>query len=92
MSPSPETSPTGNLDRRNFLKVTALAGGGLVIGTYLDFGLSKLEAAAGGFGGATTPPDPNAFIRISPDGKVALMAPNSEMGQGAKTALPMIIA
>ena len=89
MNNTAEILPTGNLDRRNFLKVTALAGGGLVIGTYLDFGLSTADAA---FGGAGTPPDPNAFIRISPDGKVALMAPNSEMGQGAKTALPMIIA
>src|SRR5205085_5565690 len=35
---------------------------------------------------------PNAFISITPNGAVSLIAPNSEMGQGAKTALPMIIA
>ncbi len=92
MSAVLEPPPCRELDRRSFLKISALAGGGLVIGTYLDFGTAPAEAAAGGFGGAATPPDPNVFIKISPDGKVALMAPNSEMGQGAKTALPMIIA
>lgn len=34
----------------------------------------------------------NAFLELSPDGKIVLMAPNPEIGQGVKTALPMIIA
>jgi len=89
-SPSRSTSPAPTLDRRSFIKVGALAGGGLVIGTYLRFGGSSALAQ--------TPPAasanfaPNAFIRIAPDGAVSLIAPNSEMGQGAKTALPMILA
>jgi len=48
----------------------------------------KLKRSAGG--GA--PPDPNAYIRISAGRKGCADGANSEMGQGAKTALPMIIA
>ena len=87
-SASPSPAPT--LDRRSFLKVSALAGGGFLIGTYFRFGSSAamaqaLPAAPGNF-------NPNVFISIAPSGAVSLIAPNSEMGQGAKTALPMIIA
>src|SRR5262249_14578101 len=35
---------------------------------------------------------PNAFISISTSGAVSIIAPNSEMGQGGKTSLPMIVA
>ena len=79
------------MDRRAFIKVSALAGGGLLVGTYLRFGNSPAFAAETP---AATPANfvPNAFISIAPSGAVSLIAPNSEMGQGAKTALPMIIA
>jgi len=77
------------VDRRHFIKVSALAGGGLLVGTYLRFG----EAIAY----AETAPvaenfAPNAFISIAPNGAVSIIAPNSEMGQGIKTSLPMIVA
>lgn len=77
------------LDRRAFLKATALAGGGLLVGTYIGIRPSDAFAegahAAGDFA-------PNAFITITPAGAVAIIAPNSEMGQGIKTSLPMIVA
>jgi isoquinoline 1-oxidoreductase beta subunit len=76
------------IDRRHFVKVSALAGGGLLIGTYVRPGeLDAAEplAAAADFA-------PNAFISISSSGAVSLIAPNSEMGQGVKTSLPMIVA
>jgi len=67
------------LDRREFLKVSALAGGGLLIGFRLG------SAADGAFA-------PNVFVRITPDGVVTLISKNPEVGQGIKTTFPMILA
>src|SRR5258708_18692442 len=78
------------MDRRSFIKVSALAGGGLLVGTYLRLGASSARAQS--VSGSAANFAPNAFISISPSGAVSLIAPNTEMGQGAKTALPMIIA
>jgi len=77
------------MDRRHFVKVSALAGGGILIGTHVrlaELGAAEpLTAHAADFA-------PNAFISISPSGAVSIIAPNSEMGQGIKTSLPMIVA
>jgi isoquinoline 1-oxidoreductase subunit beta len=78
------------VDRRQFIKVTALAGGGMLIGTYLRFGSSKAYAQTAPVGADAF--TPNAFISIAPNGAVSIIAPNSEMGQGIKTGLPMIVA
>jgi isoquinoline 1-oxidoreductase beta subunit len=77
------------VDRRAFIKVSALAGGGLLVGTYLRFGASEALAESVSAAGNFTP---NAFITISPAGAISIIAPNSEMGQGIKTSLPMIVA
>jgi isoquinoline 1-oxidoreductase beta subunit len=83
-----------SLDRRGFLKLSALAGGGLVLGFYLGSARRALGAdivkagdklPAGVFA-------PNAFIRIAPDGAVTIFAARPEIGQGIKTSLPMIVA
>jgi isoquinoline 1-oxidoreductase subunit beta len=74
------------IDRRSFLRVTAMAGGGMVLSLYLD---PLLPAQ----GQQPTPPlAPSAFVRISADGVVTIMAKNPEVGQGVKTMLPMLIA
>ena len=80
------------VDRRQFLRVSALAGGGLLLGTILDStGAAELLAA-----GAPKAPagefTPNAFIRLAPDGSVTIIAKNPEVGQGVKTMLPMLVA
>jgi isoquinoline 1-oxidoreductase subunit beta len=81
---------TRPVDRRAFIRVSALAGGGLLVGTYLRFGESLAFAETVPAGAASF--TPNAFISIAPSGAVSIIAPNSEMGQGIKTSLPMIVA
>ena len=76
------------MKRRDFVKVGALAGGGLLISTRVW--LRELTAAESPAPAADF--TPNAFISISSSGAVAIIAPNSEMGQGVKTSLPMIVA
>ena len=74
------------LNRRLFLQLTALAGGGLA----LDLYRSPLAAAQE----PGIPPNltPQAFIHIAPDGVVTIMARASESGQGMRNMLPMLIA
>jgi isoquinoline 1-oxidoreductase beta subunit len=75
------------LDRRSFLKVTALGAGGVLIGFE-----TEPEAKAQGRGAPAAPPDPHAYIKVAADGTVTIMAKNPEVGQGIKTMLPMLIA
>ena len=76
------------VNRRFFLRATALAGGGMMLASYID-PLAEVFAQAPPPAAALTP---NAFIRVTADGAVTIMAKNPEIGQGVKTMLPMIIA
>lgn len=77
-----------NLSRRDFLKTSVLAGGGLVLGLYLPRFGNLAEAAQQ----STSTFAPNAFIRIGTDDSVIVIVNHSEMGQGIYTALPMLVA
>jgi isoquinoline 1-oxidoreductase beta subunit len=77
------------MDRRSFLRVSGLAGGGLLLGFYLKSGARVFAAAAGETAAEFAP---NAFIRITPDNVVTIIAKNPEIGQGVKTSMPMLIA
>ncbi|HVU36239.1 MAG TPA: molybdopterin cofactor-binding domain-containing protein [Opitutaceae bacterium] len=81
------------LDRRGFLKMSAVAGGGLVLGFYLNSATRLLgaEIVNASAPGADTF-SPNALLRITPDGVVTIISKQPDMGQGTKTSLPMIIA
>ena len=77
--------------RRNFIRTSALATGGMLIGFNI---LNACKEAA-------VPPvdvsklnfkDFNAFIKIADNGYVTIFSPNPEIGQGVKTSMPMIIA
>jgi isoquinoline 1-oxidoreductase beta subunit len=84
--------PTTPVSRRDFLRVTSIAGGGLLLASYFE-PLAAFEKSVAG--SATNPfadPTLNAFVRITPDGIVTIMSKNPEVGQGIKTMLPMLIA
>ncbi|MEY4209131.1 MAG: Isoquinoline 1-oxidoreductase subunit beta [Pseudomonadota bacterium] len=64
------------IDRRTFLEVTALAGGGLLLGLHRPTVPAVASAQAG------RPPEvlaPSDFIRIAPDGAVTLTAKNRQV-------------
>ena len=67
--------------RRQFLKATALAGGGFMIG--FRFGAGEAEAAA---------LDPNAWVKLDADGAITLVCQRNEMGQDVHTSLTMLLA
>jgi len=73
---------TPTLSRRDFIRVAALAGGGFVLSYYLHGAEALLPGAT-----ADSPRtfSPNAYIKITPDGLVTIMAKNPEVGQGIKT-------
>jgi isoquinoline 1-oxidoreductase beta subunit len=74
------------INRRSFLRVSAIAGGGMIVGLYI-----KPERASAQFGN-NPKPVPGAYFRIAPDGIVTIIAKDPEVGQGVKTMLPMLIA
>ena len=76
--------------RRQFLKTSALLGGGLVIGFVVP-GAKRL-AAQPAAAAAVASFAPNAFLRIGADDSVTVLLSHSEMGQGVWTTLPMLIA
>jgi len=77
------------VSRRTFLKVSAAAGGGLLLSFILPGMIRSTEAAGAKTGASFTP---NAFLRIGRDGRVTLIMPQVEMGQGTYTSMPMLIA
>jgi isoquinoline 1-oxidoreductase subunit beta len=79
------TLPDGGITRRHFLTVTALAGGGLLLGVSLLDCAREADPTATVFA-------PDAFIRIGGDGRVTMVMPQVEMGQGTYTSIPMLIA
>ena len=82
---------TLQFSRRNFLKATSLASGGLLIGFNL-FTACKPEAKPAIDISKLNFDDFNAFIKISKEGFVTIFSPNPEIGQGVKTSMPMLIA
>ncbi|MCB9299373.1 MAG: xanthine dehydrogenase family protein molybdopterin-binding subunit [Lewinellaceae bacterium] len=77
-------------NRRSFLKTTALAGGGMMIGFSWLTGCQPAPEA-----GLEIPKEwfeINSFLKIGENGVVTIMSPNPEFGQNVKTAMPMIVA
>lgn len=76
--------------RRSFLKTSALAGGGIVIGfSWLASCNPSPEQVA------DLPKEwfeINGYLKIGDNGMVTIMSPNPEIGQNVKTSMPMIVA
>ncbi len=78
--------------RRSFLKTSALAGGGFMLG------ISWLAACKSGTSEAEVLAMPKewfdltGFLKIGENGVVTIMSPNPEIGQNVKTSMPMIVA
>ena len=84
------TGPGATLDRRSFLRMIGLAGGGLALSYYLrPAGAAEIVKGAEAVDGLFIP---NAFIQIAQSGAVTVYSARPEVGQGIKTSLPMIVA
>lgn len=84
-----------NNNRRNFIKVSAAAGGGLILGFNIIG--CKTDAKRPSFIGPELDmpeswSDINGFIKIGDNGVITIMSPNPEIGQNVKTSMPMIVA
>ena len=77
------------LDRREFLRLT---GTGLLISIAFEPLLARAAAPAGGARPAGYPADLNAYLHLGADGKVTCLVGKIEMGQGAMTSLPQLVA
>jgi isoquinoline 1-oxidoreductase beta subunit len=78
-------------NRRSFLKVSALSGGGFLLGFSMLAGFKTAENQEL----AKLPTDwneLNGYIKITSDNVIKIMSPNPEGGQGVKTSMPMIVA
>jgi isoquinoline 1-oxidoreductase beta subunit len=74
------------LTRRRFIKVCALAGGGLLLSVAVPKSRLALSKPSGGSASL------NAYVRVDSSGRVTVVMPKVEMGQGTYTSLPMLVA
>jgi isoquinoline 1-oxidoreductase subunit beta len=80
-----------NIDRRSFMKVSALAGGGMML-SFSWLAGCKPETQAEAMALPEEWFEMNAYIKIGDNGLVTLMSPNPEFGSNVKTSMPMILA
>jgi CO/xanthine dehydrogenase Mo-binding subunit len=79
------------INRRQFVVRGAVAGAGLLIGVRVTGSLALAQESAAG--AKKAPPNPFvAYVHVKPDGQISLIVAKSEMGQGIKTGLAMILA
>ncbi|WP_434569363.1 molybdopterin cofactor-binding domain-containing protein [Pseudomonas sp. Z3-8] len=93
MSRLPNDFVLSNLSRRGFLK-GASATGVLVLAA--SWGLPEAFAEEKKFGAEGMPhgavDDPKVYVSIAADGSVTVICNRSEMGQGVRTSLSMVVA
>lgn len=81
---------TTNNSRRDFLKMSAITGGGLVLG----FNWFTSDANASTVFTSVAPGDINfnSYLSIATDGTITILSPNPELGQNIITSFPMVVA
>ena len=80
------------ISRREFMKRTGHAGGGLVFALTFASACQPDEVAVGPAAKASASVAPNVYVNIRNDGIVEIYCHRSEMGQGIRTSLPQVIA
>lgn len=80
-------------NRRSFIKVSAAAGGGMLIGfSWLNGCKPNAKEMETGLAIPKEWFDINGYIKIGDTGLVTIYSPNPEIGQNVKTSMPMIVA
>ena len=80
-------------NRRKFLKLSAAAGGGMVLGfSWLTSCAPEEAEEVLELELPESWVEINGFLKIGDNGVVTIYSPNPEIGQNVKTAMPMIIA
>jgi len=98
LSPDEDGFYIANISRRDFIKSFALTGFVLAVGFPALVGADETaEPSEQGKYGADAMPhgwvdNPLVFVAIAEDGAVTIMCHRSEMGQGVRTSLPMVVA
>lgn len=81
-----------HFNRRSFIKVSAAAGGGIMIGFNWLMSCSPGNEKLGELALPDEWFDINAYLKIGNNGVVTIFSQNPEIGQNVKTAMPMIVA
>ncbi len=81
-----------SVTRRHFVVASVSAAGGLAISVAFPGLADAANIGTQTWGPDRAPNEINAFLAIDPDGSILIRSPHNEMGQGAITALPMIVA
>jgi isoquinoline 1-oxidoreductase subunit beta len=83
-------STVNKTSRRDFLKLTSLTGGGLLLG--FSWFSADAKTAAIGKDAVVGSMGFNSYLSIATDGTITILSPNPELGQNIMTSFPMIVA
>lgn len=81
-----------NMNRRTFLKASALSGGGFMLSIGFLSSFKSIEKSTEIANLSLDFQELNGFVKITADNVIKIMSPNPEGGQGVKTSMPMIVA
>ncbi len=73
------------ITRREFIRNTGLAGGGLILAAHFSGCSTDMELPGGDFA-------PNVYVNLLENGDVEIVCHRSEMGQGVRTSVMQVIA